>query len=107
MSPTLLRILMQQRRGIESCCSAPLKARSLTEARKEPFVFVELDTRHREFVELDTRRNDGYTVSLEWSRGTGTTQIVVGDIRTASQIVFPVPAANAGDAFRHPFRYAP
>ena len=59
------------------------------------------------FVELDTRQNDGYTVSLEWSRETGGTQIVVGDIRTASQLVFAVPAANAGDAFRHPFRYAP
>jgi len=106
MSPTLLRILMQQRRGIEPTRPAPLKGRALTEARKERFVFVELDTQ-REFVELDTRRNDGYTVSLEWSRDTGRTQIVVGDIRTASQIVFPVPAANAGDAFRHPFRYAP
>ncbi|HJS96441.1 MAG TPA: hypothetical protein VJ741_19395 [Solirubrobacteraceae bacterium] len=67
---------------------------------------VQLDTR-QEFVELDTRQNDGYTVSLEWQRETGQTQIVVGDIRTASQLVFPVPAADAGDAFRHPFRYAP
>jgi hypothetical protein len=59
------------------------------------------------FVELDTRQNDGYTISLEWNRETGKTQIVVGDVRTASQLVFSVPAASAGDAFRHPFRYAP
>ena len=58
-------------------------------------------------MELDTRQNDGYTVSLEWNRETGTTQIVVGDNRTASQLVFAVPAANASDAFHHPFRYAP
>ncbi|HEX5193384.1 MAG TPA: hypothetical protein VFW09_11320 [Solirubrobacteraceae bacterium] len=61
----------------------------------------------QQFVELDTRQNDGYTISLEWSRETGTTRIVVGDIRTTTQLVFPVAAANAGDAFRHPFRYAP
>jgi hypothetical protein len=59
------------------------------------------------FVELDTRQDAGYTVSLEWERDTGETQIVVADIRNASPIVFGVPRANAGDAFRHPFRYAP
>jgi len=66
-------------------------------ARKEPSVFVELDTRH------DAR----YTVSLEWDRNTGETQIVVGDRGTSSVLVFPVPGENAGEAFRHPFRYAP
>jgi hypothetical protein len=65
-------------------------------ARKEPVVFVE----------LDTRQNAAYTVSLERNRDTGETQIVVADIRDASLLVFPVPRANAGDAFRHPFRYA-
>ena len=59
------------------------------------------------FVELDTRQADGLRVSLEWDRNTGTTQVVVQDVRAASQIAFPVPRANAGDAFRHPFRYAP
>ena len=59
------------------------------------------------FVELDTRNNDGYRVSLEWHRETGETRIVVNDVRTTSHLVFPVPAASAGDAFRHPFRYAP
>ena len=57
----------------------------MPEARNKPIVLVE----------LDTRRNDGYTVSLEWNRD------------TASLLVFPVPGESAGDAFRHPFRYAP
>src|SRR4051812_31657594 len=64
-------------------------------ARKEPVVFVE----------LDTRRDADDTVSLEWDRDTGETQIVVADIRDERLLVFPVPGANAGEAFRHPFRY--
>jgi hypothetical protein len=59
------------------------------------------------FVELDTRHDAGCTVSLEWDRDTDDTQIVVADRRTESLLVFPVPGASAGDAFRHPFRYAP
>ena len=59
------------------------------------------------FVELDTRQNAGYTVSLEWDRVTGETQIIVADMRDASPLVFLVPAENAGDALRDPFRYAP
>ena len=58
------------------------------------------------FVELDTRQDAGYTVSLEWDRNTGETQIVVVDTRDATPLVF-VPGENAGDTFRHPFRYAP
>jgi hypothetical protein len=75
----------------------PALTDEMPEARKKPIVFVELDTRH----------NDGYTVSLEWNRDTGNTRIVVADSRDESLLVFPVPGANAGDAFRHPFRYAP
>ncbi len=59
------------------------------------------------FVELDTRHDARYTVSLEWDRNTGETQIVVVDTRDATPLVFLVPGENAGDAFRHPFRYAP
>ena len=58
------------------------------------------------YVELDTRQADGLTVSLEWDRDTGMTQVVVQDVRTASLMAFPVPQAKACDAFRHPFRYA-
>ena len=59
------------------------------------------------FIELDTRRRDGFTVSLEWDRDTGQTQIVINDARTARESVFEVANVNAADAFRHPFRYAP
>jgi hypothetical protein len=59
------------------------------------------------FVELDTRHDARYTVSLEWDRNTGETQIVVGDSGTSSVLVFRVPGEKAGEAFRHPFRYAP
>ena len=59
------------------------------------------------FVELDTRHGDGLTVTLEWDRDTGQTQIVVHDIRADGLVAFGVPPANAADAFRHPFRYAP
>ena len=69
----------------------------MTGARKEPVVFVE----------LDTRQDAGYTISLEWDRDTGETQIVLADIRDARLLMLPVPRANAGDAFRHPFAYAP
>ena len=68
----------------------------MTGARKEPVVFVE----------LDTRQDADDTVSLGWDRDTGETQIVVADIRDESLLVFPVPGANAGEAFRHPFRCA-
>lgn len=57
------------------------------------------------FLELNTRTNDGYTVSLEWDRATGNTQIVIDDVRTPGQIVVGVPGSKAADAFRHPFRY--
>src|SRR5437764_9333711 len=59
------------------------------------------------FVELDTRHGDGLTVRLEWDRATGQTQILVDDPRSDGLIAFGVPPANAADAFRHPFRYAP
>jgi hypothetical protein len=59
------------------------------------------------FVELDTRQDAGYKVSLGWERDTGETQIVVADNQKASRLAFLVPGANAGDAFRHPSRFAP
>jgi hypothetical protein len=59
------------------------------------------------FVELDRRRGDGLTVTLEWDRDTGNTQIVVQDMRADGLITFVVPAGSAADAFRHPFTYAP
>ena len=67
----------------------------ITEAGKGPTTFVE----------LDTRQSDGYTVSLEWDRATGRTQLVVGDIRNASQLVFPVPQQMPAMLSAIPFRY--
>jgi hypothetical protein len=58
-------------------------------------------------VELDTRQDGGYTISLERDRDTDSTQIVVADRQAACVLVFPVAGADAGDAFRHPLRYAP
>jgi hypothetical protein len=59
------------------------------------------------FVELDTRHDAPYTVSLEWDRNRGETQIVVADSGTSRLLVFPVLGEKAGEAFCHPFRYAP
>jgi hypothetical protein len=59
------------------------------------------------FVELETRHGDGLTVTLEWDRATGQTQIVLHDARSDGLVAFVVPPAKAADAFRHPFRYAP
>ena len=58
-------------------------------------------------VELDTRHDDGLTVRLAWDRDTGETKIVIDDARTQNMTAFVVPPAQAADAFRHPFRYAP
>jgi hypothetical protein len=49
----------------------------------------------------------GYTVSLEWERDSGETHIVVTDCGSSCVLIFPVLGENAGEAFRHPFRYAP
>jgi len=68
----------------------------MTGARKEPVVFVEPDTRQ----DADDR------VSLESDRDTGETQIVVADIRDGCLLVFRAARANAGEALRHPCRYA-
>jgi hypothetical protein len=111
MSSTLLHFLMlQQRRSMEAherrcvredqikCDPHPcphLEQSPVTQALERP----------ARLVELDTRQNDGFTITLEWDRDTGKTQIVVADVRNASQYVLPVPPASALDAFRHPFRY--
>ena len=66
MSPGLLRILMRRRTGIEARPIAPGPVRAIVftrtphRSRKEPLVFVE----------LDSRQIDGYTLSIEWDRET-------------------------------------
>jgi hypothetical protein len=59
------------------------------------------------FVELDTRHDARYSVSLEWDRDSGETQIVVADSGTSSVLVFPETGENASEGFHRPFRYAP
>jgi len=59
------------------------------------------------FVELDSRQIAGLTVSLEWDRDTGRTQVVVTDIRVPGEMLLPVQGDRAAHAFRHPFGYAP
>ncbi len=59
------------------------------------------------FVELDARQTNGLTVSLEWDRDTGATQIVIEDARDASAMVFGISSADAADAFRHPYMFIP
>jgi hypothetical protein len=59
------------------------------------------------FLELDSRRDARYTVSLEWDRKSGETRIIVADSGASSLLVLPVLGESAGEAFRHPFRYAP
>ena len=49
------------------------------------------------FVELDTRQDAGCTVSHEWDRDSGETQIVVADIRDASLLAFLGTGENAGE----------
>ena len=44
------------------------------------------------FVELNTRTSGGFTVSLDWDRDTGQTQIVIHDARTATQTVLAFQA---------------
>jgi hypothetical protein len=53
------------------------------------------------FVELNTRQNDGLTVSLEWDRATGDTQVVVYDNRAAIEVAFGVPGAKAAHRRRN------
>ena len=50
------------------------------------------------FVELDTRHSDGLTVTLEWDRDSGQTQIVLHDARSDGLIAFGVPPVSAADA---------
>ena len=77
----------------------------MTYASSVPGTTTEFQRSRGVFVELDTRENFGLTVSLEWERETGETQIVVEDALADNHFVVAVPGARAADAFRHPYRY--
>ena len=57
------------------------------------------------YRELDHRTADGLAVTLEWNPATDALRVVVVD-RESAAVMFPVSAADASDAFVHPFVYA-
>ncbi|HWF23797.1 MAG TPA: hypothetical protein VG275_00010 [Solirubrobacteraceae bacterium] len=56
--------------------------------------------------ELDRRRNDGIDVRLLWDSRADTILIAVKDEKTENSFEVEVDAADALDAFRHPYAYA-
>jgi hypothetical protein len=57
------------------------------------------------YRELNQRTADGLAVTLEWNPATDALRIVVVD-RESVAVTFPVTAADASNAFAHPFIYA-
>jgi len=57
------------------------------------------------YRELNQRTADGLAVTLEWNPATDALRIVVVD-RESAAVTFPVTAADASNAFVHPFIYA-
>jgi hypothetical protein len=57
------------------------------------------------YRELDQRTADGLAVTLEWNPATDAVRVVVVD-RQRAAVTVPVSAADASDAFVHPFAYA-
>jgi hypothetical protein len=56
--------------------------------------------------ELDHRRNDGIDVRLLWNSRTNRLFVAVDDERRGASFGLEVGAAEALDAFRHPYAYA-
>jgi hypothetical protein len=57
------------------------------------------------YRQLDQRTTVGLTVTLEWNPATDAVRIVVVD-QASEAVTFPVRAADASNAFVHPFIYA-
>jgi hypothetical protein len=57
------------------------------------------------YRQLNQRTADGLAVTLEWNPTTDALRIVVVD-HAREAVTFPVRAADASDAFVHPFIYA-
>jgi hypothetical protein len=58
------------------------------------------------FEELDRRESEGIEVALLWSRSDDSLSVFVCDTRTSEAYEIAVSAAEALDAFRHPYAYA-
>jgi hypothetical protein len=56
--------------------------------------------------ELDRRSNDGIDVALLWDARTNRVVVALEDERRGESLELEVDAANALDAFRHPYAYA-
>ena len=56
--------------------------------------------------ELAHRTNDGFDVTLFWSRASNRVTISVYNARSATALEFEVDGADALDAFNHPYAYA-
>lgn len=56
--------------------------------------------------ELDCRAGDGIEVRLLWNQRTDRVSIAVDDRRLGDSMVFDVEAADALEAFHHPYAYA-
>ena len=56
--------------------------------------------------ELDQRTNYGVTVTLLWNADTNRVFVSVVEQRRGVSFEFAVPAADAADAFHHPYAYA-
>lgn len=56
--------------------------------------------------ELDHRNNDGIDVALFWAPRTNRIFVAVEDERHGDAFKFDVDAADALEAFRHPYAYA-
>jgi hypothetical protein len=56
--------------------------------------------------ELDRRRSEGIAVTLLWDPQTNRVFLTVEDERGGSSFEVDVAAADALDAFHHPFAYA-
>jgi hypothetical protein len=57
--------------------------------------------------ELGRRSSDGIDVRLLWNSGTNQVSITVADSRAGESFAFEVAPADSGDAFHHPYAYAP
>jgi hypothetical protein len=56
--------------------------------------------------ELAHRTNDGFDVTLFWSKASNRVTIAVFHARSATALEFEVDGADALDAFNHPYAYA-
>jgi hypothetical protein len=78
----------------------PAKRPRLRAVERNPVV-----TTPTTYRELNQRTADGLAVTLEWNPATDALRIVVVD-RESAAVTFPVTAADASNAFVHPFIYA-